>query len=207
MGDASPALQAGLLRVLSEGRYRRVGETRERASEVRVVAATHEDLETAVRDDRFRADLWYRLAAVDVALPPLRARGRDVLRLARIFLAEQRPGARFDADARRALLPLRLAGKRARAPLGGGARGVPRARGTADRGRVPAATGDRGDERSDGARVGLAAELRAFEARRIAEALVEAQGSPGVAARRLGVSRQGLWRKLRRAGAGSPDGP
>jgi transcriptional regulator with PAS, ATPase and Fis domain len=87
VGDASPALQAGLLRVLSEGRYRRVGETRERASEVRVVAATHEDLETAVRDDRFRADLWYRLAAVDVALPPLRARGRDVLRLARIFLA------------------------------------------------------------------------------------------------------------------------
>ena len=206
VGDASPALQAGLLRVLSEGRYRRVGEARERASDVRVVAATHEDLEAAVRDGRFRADLWYRLAAVDVALPPLRARGRDIVRLAREFLAEQRPGARFDSCARRALLryawpgnvrELRSAVARAAclAPAGTriGADFLPP--------RITATN------EGAAAIVGLAGELRAFETRRIAEALAEANGSPGGAARILGVSRQGLWRKLRRARASAGGAP
>ena len=210
VGDASPALQAGLLRVLSEARYRRVGETRERTSDVRVVAATHEDLEAAVREGRFRADLWYRLAAVDVALPPLRARGRDILRLARTFLAEDRPGARFEDEARRALLrhswpgnvrELRWAVARAAclAPAGdaiGVAALPPRVAAAADPGGAAAV-----------AIVGLADEVRALEERRIAEALVEAQGSPGTAARLLGVSRQGLWKKLRRARARAGSAP
>lgn len=203
VGDATPALQVRLLRVLAEHRYRRVGETRERACAVRVVAATHADLEGAVREGRFRADLWYRLAAVDVVLPPLRARGTDVLRLTRAFLAARRPGARFDAPARAALL---------RHDWPGNVRelewAVARAAVLAPAGPVigitafpPRVLGN-GTSASRDRRNGLAAELAALEARRIAEALVLAQGSPGAAARLLGLSRQGLWKKLRRARAG-----
>jgi transcriptional regulator with PAS, ATPase and Fis domain len=199
VGDASPALQARLLRLIAERRHRRVGETRERASDVRIVAATHADLEAAVAEGRFRADLWYRLAAVDVTLPPLRARGTDVLRLAHAFLAARRPGAAFDRAARAALLRYRWPGNvrelewavaraAALAPAGpelGVAALPPRVRD----GTPPAES------------VGLSAELAALEARRIGEALVAAQGSPGSAARLLGLSRQGLWKKLRQARA------
>ncbi|MGH7724709.1 MAG: sigma 54-interacting transcriptional regulator, partial [Candidatus Eiseniibacteriota bacterium] len=104
VGDASALLQAKLLRVLADGTFRRVGETRERVADVRVVAATHRDLEADVQAHRFREDLWYRLAAVEVRLPPLRARGSDVLWLAARFLSERVPGAEFDAAAKRALL-------------------------------------------------------------------------------------------------------
>jgi transcriptional regulator with PAS, ATPase and Fis domain len=203
VGDASPALQVRLLRLLAERRHRRVGETRERASDVRIVAATHEDLERAVGEGRFRADLWYRLAAVDVTLPPLRARGTDVLRLAHAFLAPRRPGAAFDRAARAALLrhpwpgnvrELEWAVARAAvlAPPGpeiGEAALPPRVRGSRSAAQAPAPRG-------------LAAELAALEARLVGEALVAAQGSPVAAARILGLSRQGLWKKLRRVRAG-----
>ena len=72
IGDASALLQMKLLRVLQEGEARRVGDTRVRRVDVRVVSATHRCLEDAVAGGAFRADLFFRLNAVRVRLPPLR---------------------------------------------------------------------------------------------------------------------------------------
>ncbi|NOY28027.1 MAG: sigma-54-dependent Fis family transcriptional regulator [Oligoflexia bacterium] len=77
IGELSPAAQVRLLRVLQEGTIRRVGETRDRKVDVRVVAATHRDL----RQGDFRQDLYYRINVIPVNLPPLRARADDVLLL------------------------------------------------------------------------------------------------------------------------------
>ncbi|HEX8409516.1 MAG TPA: sigma-54 dependent transcriptional regulator, partial [Thermoanaerobaculia bacterium] len=86
IGDMEPALQSRLLRVLEDGRVRRIGETADRAVNVRVLAATHRDLETLAREGRFREDLFFRLATVPVDVPPLRERSSDVPLLFATFL-------------------------------------------------------------------------------------------------------------------------
>ena len=78
VAEMSPSLQAKLLRVLQEGRIRRVGGTHEIAVDVRLVSATHRDLGAMVADSAFREDLIYRIAQYRIDLPPLRDRGRDV---------------------------------------------------------------------------------------------------------------------------------
>ncbi len=85
VAELSLPLQAKLLRVLETRRFRRVGGMNDIESDFRLVTATHQDLETAVRDGRFREDLFYRLAVFEIECPPLRARGDDVLMLARHF--------------------------------------------------------------------------------------------------------------------------
>jgi two-component system nitrogen regulation response regulator NtrX len=85
IGDMSYSLQSRLLRVLEDGRVRRLGETRDREVDVRVLAATHQDLEKAVRENRFREDLYFRLAALPLEIPPLRTRGDDIRRLFDFF--------------------------------------------------------------------------------------------------------------------------
>ena len=87
IGDLPPALQPKLLRLLQEKRYERVGETLTRAGDVRVLAATNRDLAAEVAAGRFREDLLYRLNVIEVVLPPLRERPRDVLPLADHLLA------------------------------------------------------------------------------------------------------------------------
>ncbi len=109
IGEISPALQAKLLRFLQEKAFERVGETRTRTADVRVVAATNRDLEAEVREGRFREDLLYRLNVVEVTVPPLRERTEDVLPLARRFLAffaaaARRPSPELTEPAARALL-------------------------------------------------------------------------------------------------------
>ena len=88
MGDISPKLQADLLRVLQERRFFRVGGAVEVEVDVRVIAATHVDLEAAIREGRFRQDLFYRLNVIEIHVPPLRERLEDVPLLAR-HLIEQ----------------------------------------------------------------------------------------------------------------------
>ena len=86
VAEMAPALQAKLLRVLEDGHYRRVGDTRERQADVRVVAATNKPLEDEVKAGRFRADLFHRLNVLAVTLPPLRDRREDVPLLVEHFL-------------------------------------------------------------------------------------------------------------------------
>ncbi len=81
------AMQAKLLKVIEERSVRRLGSTRSEPLDVSVIAATSEDVPAAVQAGRFRADLYHRLAVVTLTLPPLRARGRDVVLLAEHFLA------------------------------------------------------------------------------------------------------------------------
>ncbi len=78
--------QARLLRVLENGEYLRVGDSTVRKTNIRVVAATNKDMLQAVKDGKFREDLYYRLSTVQINVPPLRDRGDDVLLLSRLFL-------------------------------------------------------------------------------------------------------------------------
>lgn len=86
VGELPLVVQAKLLRVLQERRVLRVGDTRERSVDLRVVAASHRDLAALVRQGRFREDLYFRLCRFELALPPLRERGRDVVLIARQLL-------------------------------------------------------------------------------------------------------------------------
>ena len=78
--------QARLLRVLEKGEYLRVGDSTVRKTNIRIVAATNKDMLQAVKEGKFREDLYYRLSTVQINVPPLRERGDDVLLLARLFL-------------------------------------------------------------------------------------------------------------------------
>jgi len=86
IGEISPALQVKLLRVLQERAFERVGSGETIKVDVRLIAATNRDLAQAVREGKFREDLYYRLNVVHVEMPPLRLRGRDSLLLAEHFL-------------------------------------------------------------------------------------------------------------------------
>jgi len=88
IGDMPLGLQAKLLRVLESGLIRPVGSAKEQLVNVRIVAATHRDLRQAVRDGRFREDLFYRLDVVSIVMPPLRHRRGDIPELAAYFLVE-----------------------------------------------------------------------------------------------------------------------
>jgi formate hydrogenlyase transcriptional activator len=85
VGDLPLELQAKLLRVLQEGEFERVGGTQTFKVDVRLIAATNRDLEKGVAEERFRADLFYRLNVFPIVIPPLRQRLDDVARLARHF--------------------------------------------------------------------------------------------------------------------------
>jgi NtrC-family two-component system response regulator AlgB len=86
IGEMSPGLQAKLLRFLQDKQFERVGETKTRQADVRVLAATNRDLEADVKTGRFREDLLYRLNVIELRLPPLRERRENILRLAYGFL-------------------------------------------------------------------------------------------------------------------------
>jgi DNA-binding NtrC family response regulator len=88
IGDMAPDTQAKVLRVLQERSFERVGGVKPIQVDVRVVAATHRDLETDVASGRFREDLYYRLKVVELALPPLRERPEDIPALAQRFLED-----------------------------------------------------------------------------------------------------------------------
>jgi two-component system response regulator HupR/HoxA len=216
IGDASGLLQMKLLRALQEGEARRVGDTRVRRLDVRVVSATHRGLEDAVTAGVFRADLFYRLNAVRLRLPPLRERGHDVLLLARHFVARAAAACGVEAPELSPALAAQLLGYRWPGnvrELANGCAYAVRVSGARDvvepqhwpetiwSGAGPAPSG-------------LHAETRALEERRLREALERTRWNKSRAARALGLSRQGLLKKLRRyglvdlaAGAIALDGP
>ncbi len=104
IGEISQNMQVKLLRVLQEHELRRVGETKNRSVDVRVLAATNRDLAQRVAEGSFRQDLYYRLKVVEIAVPPLRERQEDVLPLAQQLLnnTAQREKRTFDGFAQRA---------------------------------------------------------------------------------------------------------
>jgi len=109
IGNMPLSQQAKLLRVLQTGEFQRVGSSRTRRVDVRVISATNVDIQKEVAEGRFREDLLYRLNTVEIHLPPLRERREDIPLLANHFLAQQarRYGKQvtgFDADAMRALM-------------------------------------------------------------------------------------------------------
>ena len=88
IGDIPLTLQPKLLRSLEERRARPIGGTSEVAFDVRIIAATNRDIETAIEEGRFREDLYYRINVIQIDLPPLRERGTDILLLARHFVKQ-----------------------------------------------------------------------------------------------------------------------
>jgi DNA-binding NtrC family response regulator len=105
IGELPLAIQSKLLRVLEERRFERVGGTQEIEANVRIVTATNKDLRAAVADKTFREDLYFRIAAVPITIPPLRDRGEDVLLLAEHFLE------RFKREFRKPALVLTAAAR------------------------------------------------------------------------------------------------
>ncbi|MCM2280876.1 MAG: sigma-54 dependent transcriptional regulator [Bdellovibrionaceae bacterium] len=86
IGDMDASMQAKLLRVIQERKIRAVGDTVDKTIDVRVIAATHKDLKAAIKDGRFREDLYYRLSVIPIVIPPLRHRPEDIPLLAEYFL-------------------------------------------------------------------------------------------------------------------------
>ncbi|WP_416422648.1 sigma-54-dependent transcriptional regulator [Pseudomonas sp. App30] len=115
IGEMSPYLQAKLLRFLNDGSFRRVGGDKEVKVNVRILSATHRDLEKMVSEGAFREDLFYRLNVLNLDVPPLRERGQDILLLARSFMQQactqiQRPICRLAPATYPALLGNRWPG-------------------------------------------------------------------------------------------------
>lgn len=109
VGELPLQTQVRLLRVLETGEYIPVGASEPRRTNVRIVAATNVDMKRAIREGRFREDLFYRLSAVTINIPPLRERGNDIDMLFRMFALENQrkhniPPIRLNDDARKMLL-------------------------------------------------------------------------------------------------------
>jgi DNA-binding NtrC family response regulator len=203
IGELDAALQGRLLRVLQDREFERVGSSEPRRFAARIVAATQRDLAADVRAGRFRADLFYRLDVIRIAIPPLRARREDVAPLCAALLAR--------IAARHALRPPRLSGAALAALAGhawpGNVRELenvierlsarwPDADVGADE--VRAAIGPRATTQDD--RVCESGDA----ADDLARAVRDANGNVAAAARSLGVPRTTLRRRLAHLGADAP---
>jgi Nif-specific regulatory protein len=105
IGELSPRAQAKLLLAIEEGRFERIGSNTTLTSDVRIIATTNQDLDEAVKEDRFRNDLFYRLNQIRIHLPPLRERREDIMSLADHYL--QQYSQRFERDVNSFSLPAR----------------------------------------------------------------------------------------------------
>lgn len=109
LGELPLEIQSKLLRFLEERKFRRIGGLEDIEVDIRIIAATNKDLEKAVREKKFREDLYYRLNVVPIEVPPLRERGNDILLIAEYFLGKfncsfQKEIKGFDESCRRKLL-------------------------------------------------------------------------------------------------------
>jgi NtrC-family two-component system response regulator AlgB len=201
IGELPPALQPKLLRLLQEKRYERVGETRTRAGDVRILAATNRNLEAETAAGKFREDLLYRLNVIEVTIPPLRQRRRDILPLAEhllTFFARQNGKhlTGFSEDARDALLRYSWPGN------------VRELRNAIERGVILAASSvvgladlptQIGTPPRTGVEVGAAVTLDQLEAEHIRRILASSK-TIEEAASVLGIDASTLYRKRKRYG-------
>ena len=206
VGETSRPFQAKLLRTLQEREVRPVGGSRTRSVDVRVVAATNRDLRAETETGAFREDLYYRLAVFPIRLPPLRERPGDVVPLAEHFLAlhgqqEGKPEVHLSAAAERLLQSHRWPGNVRELE-----NEIQRALALAEPGE--ALTPDHFSERVAGLLEPVEANLRAGDSLRETLGRVEAWiirgaldangGRRAATARRLGVTREGLYKKMKR---------
>jgi len=205
IGDLSSTLQVKLLRVLQEREIERVGGTRTIAVDVRVLAATHRDLEQAMRDGTFREDLYYRLNVVTIQIPPLRERREDIPLLLDHFLRKfaeknKRDVVGLTAAARDALLKYDYPGN-IRELENLIERAVLLCRGRViDLEDLPAAVrpGERPAGKPEPQR--LPDVLAEIECQAISSALEQCQGVQTQAAEALGISERVLRYKMRKYG-------
>ncbi len=208
VGEMSLALQAKLLRVLQERELRPVGGTRARPVDVRLVAATNRQLRTEIAATRFRADLYYRLAVFPIQVPPLRERPEDVLPLTTHFLAlhgarEGKDGCQLSRDAANLLLAHGWPGNVRELE-----NEVQRALALAEPGDplLPQHFSERLGavlepvDGAGGADESLRQTLGRIEAWLIRKALDAQGGRRAATARRLGITREGLYKKMQKYG-------
>ncbi|HEY2589243.1 MAG TPA: sigma-54 dependent transcriptional regulator [Tepidisphaeraceae bacterium] len=218
-GEMSLALQAKLLRVLTDHQILRIGSRSPRAVDVRVIAATHRDLKEQVRTGEFREDLYYRIAVVPVEMPPLRERREDIPTLVDRFLAD---AARELKVPRRELAPAAMRRLQSYAFPGNIRelrnlieRACILAQGdviVADDFPLPGGADADGDAdpirrcvRSMPPSIDLRLTIEQLEKQLIARAMDESHGVQAEAARRLGLSRGDVGYKLRKYALGPPD--
>jgi two-component system NtrC family response regulator len=215
IGDLPPHLQAKLLRVLQEKEFERVGSSEPIKINVRVLSATHRDLETLIKAGQFREDLYYRLNVVTIVLPPLRERRQDLPALMdhflRFFAEKNGKNMRgFTREARETLLRYDYPGN-VRELENLIERAVVLTRDDLiGRGDLPLSLGE--SEGRDDKEGHLIAAVEGLERRMIREALARAGGVQTRAAELLGVTERGLRYKLRKYGlrgaeAEQPDDP
>lgn len=205
VGDLSPGGQAKLLRVLEEKVVYRVGGTHPIPVDVRIVAATNKDLAQAVKQKKFREDLYYRLSVVAIKLPPLRERGDDVQLLADHFLREfcrqaGRKRLKFSAEAKKRLRHHSWPGnvRELRNLIERVAYLCPHDRvEPQDLAFIAKPEHDYPDELSQ---LPLAAATEAFQTEHIKKAIERAGGNISDAAKLLGLHRPNLYRKMRLLG-------
>ncbi len=210
IGDLSPTLQAKLLRALAEREIRPLGAARPEKVDVRVLSATHRDLEQRMREGTFREDLFYRLNVIQIHLPPLRDRQEDLLPLAEHFLrqATERSGKRITGISQAAAKII------LQHPWPGNVRElenvIERAVALAESGQIvpedlPHSVRERKpvDMLSSALLRGMT--LADLEREYIARVLQAEGGNKTRAAQRLGLDRKTLYRKLEEEGLNSED--
>jgi DNA-binding NtrC family response regulator len=200
IGDIDMQVQPKLLKVLEEKQFRRLGDVKPRFADVRLLAATHHDLAVAVRERRFREDLYFRINTIVLRLPPLRERPEDIPALtgdllARVAQDMGRPAVMLADSAMRALQEYHWRGN------------VRELKNVLERSLLLSEGAEirRADLRFEAQQGGGAAAntqltLTEVEARHIAAVLKEESGSVEKAAKRLGVTRNTLYYKMRKHG-------
>jgi serine/threonine-protein kinase PknK len=202
IGEMGLPMQAKLLRVLEDGEVHPLGAERGRRVDVRVVAATHRNLEQMVKDGKFREDLFYRLNVISIRVPPLRERTDDIPVLVQHFIDKHRQGRRIKVSAD-ALARLR------RYPWPGNVRqlenevrrAIVLSDGLIEPGNLSAdVQRPLGDASSESSGLRVRPRVDALEIDLVQTALAETRGNQTRAAEMLGLSRFGLQKMIKRLG-------
>jgi DNA-binding NtrC family response regulator len=216
IGDMAPETQAKVLRVLQERSFERVGGVKPISVDVRVVAATHRNLEEDVASDRFREDLYYRLKVVELLLPPLRERPEDIPALAQRFL--ERVTERLGRDKKQ--LSENALARLARYAWPGNVRELENVieqaavlvtGQTIEESDLKLSEGPNSPAASEASYAGLAFSdakkrtVEKFEREFLLQALRESGGNISRAAESIGMVRQSLQQKIRELGLRSED--
>jgi len=193
IGDMDPAIQPKLLKAVEEKRFRRLGETRERQVDIHLISASHADLQGKVASGGFRQDLFYRVAALPLRVPPLRERSSDIPELVQLLLrsiAQElgRPNLSISAQVITAMQAYHWPGN------------IREMRNVLERAVLLSKTGDLVEvalEDSAGNAPSARGSLEAAEREEIQRVLQEQKWNITSTAKLLGISRSGLYTKIK----------